>query len=202
MARIRRRPSIAASEAALLSLAGLMLDRRIDPPALTPADRSLVERLWTGCIEDLCKRLSETLRLPPASRWQLERSPAPPPVGAHSCYIGTGPRDPLIQLSVDWETMVALTKASIPFGQKPVRLQPLAAALAKQPIAVSALVGRCELTLADLAGLGEGDVVVLDRDLGLPLELAVGGEVKSGRCEVVEADERLSLKITEPVQDK
>lgn len=62
------------------------------------------------------------------------------------------------------------------------------------PVSIVVRVGRTRLTLADLGQLAEGDVLRLDRPVGDPFELVVGGEALA-EVEPVAADDGIALKL-------
>ena len=73
------------------------------------------------------------------------------------------------------------------------------AALAPQPVTMAASLGRCALTLADLAGLAEGDVLLFDRKIGAPLPIALDGGNRLGKCTVEQAGDNIQLRLLEAI---
>lgn len=65
-------------------------------------------------------------------------------------------------------------------------------------VALSVELGACAMRLRDVCGLGEGQVVMLDRLLDEPLDLMVNGKVVA-RGEVVAEGNRFGLRILEVV---
>lgn len=63
-------------------------------------------------------------------------------------------------------------------------------------VAVSVELGTCAMRLRDICGLGEGQVVMLDRLVDEPLDLLVNGTVVA-RGEVVAEGNRFGLRILE-----
>lgn len=60
--------------------------------------------------------------------------------------------------------------------------------------------GRANLTIAEVLGLGAGSVVTLDKLLGDPVDLVVNERVIA-RGEVVVVDDKFGLRVTEIVGD-
>lgn len=188
--------AFAADPAARLRLAGLMLDAEPGAEGLKPADRELIERLCDACLGDLGKRLARGFGLAEAAAW----TPVPAPAAARGLTLAVGSEArPLLYLHVADGLLAGLIKRACPVPDRPPRLSPLAVPLAAQPVGLSAALGRCSLTLAELAGLGEGDVLVLDRPLDRPLELVVEGAKRTSRCTLDQEGERLRLRLLEPL---
>ena len=109
--------------------------------------------------------------------------------------IASAEGEPLIRVSIATQLAVALIKSLAPADAVSAPLRPVAEGLAKQPVQVSALVGRCALALSDFAGLAAGDLIVLDRELTRPLDLMLDHVAPSGRCTVEQEGDHLRLKI-------
>jgi flagellar motor switch/type III secretory pathway protein FliN len=183
---------------ALATLASLMLGEPIDKRALTNADRSVLDRLGGAAIDDLCRRAAETFRLPRLAQWQRGRPlPAGLCEGAVSYAFGTDPEAPLIGLVAAADLAVALRKGCVRTAPRRVAPRPMDEALSRQPVSLSARLGRCELALQDFAGLCAGDVVVLDRNQIEPLDLVVDCSVDIGTCVIAAEGDACSLKILE-----
>jgi flagellar motor switch/type III secretory pathway protein FliN len=178
-------------------IARMMLDEPADREALTQADEQLVERLAAECVEDLCKRLAAAFGLGRAA-WRRGAFDALP--FAEACIYAVGPSEkaPAVRVIVARDLVAGIVKSSAKPARKLPPLRPLADALAKQEVALSALVGRCELSLGELSGLASGDVLVLDAATGGDLPLAINGTARSGRCKVEQEEGLLRLKIVKP----
>jgi len=72
----------------------------------------------------------------------------------------------------------------------------LAEDLAELPLAVRVEIGNATLAAREWAALGPGDVLVLDRRVGDPVSLRIGGRVLA-RGELVEVDGAVGVRITE-----
>jgi flagellar motor switch protein FliN/FliY len=63
-------------------------------------------------------------------------------------------------------------------------------------VSLSALVGRCEITVAELFALKEGAVLPLDRDTREPVDIYLDGRLV-GRAELVVVGDNFALRIVE-----
>jgi flagellar motor switch protein FliN/FliY len=59
--------------------------------------------------------------------------------------------------------------------------------------------GRTTKSLAEVAGIGEGTIITLDRLAGEPVDLLAAGELIA-KCEVVVIDESFGIRVTELVE--
>jgi flagellar motor switch protein FliN/FliY len=66
-------------------------------------------------------------------------------------------------------------------------------------VPAQAVLGTAELSLADLASLGEGSIIELQKLAGEPVDFVVAGEIVA-RGEVVVIDENFGIRITELVE--
>lgn len=73
------------------------------------------------------------------------------------------------------------------------------AALAEVPVLVEAVLGGCSLTVDELLALRAGSVIEVDRRVGEPIDLVVGGRLLA-RGELVLIDGALGLTLTELVR--
>jgi flagellar motor switch/type III secretory pathway protein FliN len=189
--------ALALEDDAWMLIARMMLDEPAEGEALTAADEQLVERLATECVDDLCKRLAAAFGLGRAT-WRRGATDALP--FAEACVYALGPSEkaPAVRVMVARDLVAGIVKSSATPASKLPPLRPLSEALAKQQVALSALIGRCELSLGELAGLASGDVLVLDSATGGALPLAINGTALSGRCKVEQEAGQLRLKIVKP----
>jgi len=189
--------TVALSDAGRVAVAEAMLDAAIDVRKARPADRQLFDRLSDACLDDLRTRLAQAFKLAPDAHWRAgERVDALPHEDAHA-FAFDDSDEPLLLLFVTRDLEVALIKSGLRAPPSSPALAPLATGLAALTVDLSALLGRCDLTVAELAELTCGDVLVLDRDLDVPLDLAIDGRLKSGRCSVAPAGDRLHLTIVQ-----
>lgn len=67
------------------------------------------------------------------------------------------------------------------------------------PLQVTAELGKCRMSVAEILKLGTGAVVELDRLAGGPVDLLVNSKLVA-RGEVVAIDDNFGVRITELVQ--
>lgn len=68
------------------------------------------------------------------------------------------------------------------------------------PVAISAVLGRSSMTVAQLLQLTQGSVLELDRKVGEAIDIYVNNRLVA-RGEVVIVDERLGVTMTEIIKD-
>ena len=68
------------------------------------------------------------------------------------------------------------------------------------PVAISAVLGRSTMTVAQLLQLGHGSILELDRKVGEAIDIYVNNRLVA-RGEVVIVDERLGVTMTEIIKD-
>jgi flagellar motor switch/type III secretory pathway protein FliN len=191
--------ALALEDDAWMVIARMMLDEPVDRQAGTPADEQLVERLAAACVDDLCARLAAAFGLGRSVAWRRAGMEALPFAEARVFALGASDNAPTIRILVAHDLVASIVRSSAKPTRKPAPLRPLAEALSRQQVGLSAQVGRCELSLGEFAGLAPGDVLVLDAATAGVLPLAINGVARSGRCTVEQEDGRLRLKIVKPL---
>lgn len=159
------------------------------PAEATAGDRMTIAAVVAACLADLRDRLAKatgaaawrTSEVAPARRWQWRVE------AAHAAVL---------HFAVDEAAIVRRVRAALPIVDD-APLAPLTEALASQRVDVAALVGRSRLTTVELAQLGGGDVVVLDRSFHAAAPLAVDGVAGPLRCTIVEHDDHLTLTLVD-----
>ena len=73
--------------------------------------------------------------------------------------------------------------------------------LAKVRVPMEVVLGKTEITVEDIAKLGEGTILELDRLAGEPVDLVAAGE-RIARGEVVVIDENFGIRLTEIVSEE
>jgi flagellar motor switch protein FliN/FliY len=68
------------------------------------------------------------------------------------------------------------------------------------PVSISAIIGKAQLSVAQLLKLGPGSVLELDRRVGEAIDIYVNNRLVA-RGEVVVVDERLGVTMTEIIKD-
>jgi hypothetical protein len=193
--------ALVMSSVAADRLAMLILGEPAPPASLDAADRRVLDTLIDAAVQDLCRRIAEALGFSPETRWRdLGRDDVPSIERPLVCQMGVDAATPLLHFAVATDVLIARARARA--GRSPVRdrVKPIAAGLVVQQVDISASLGRCSLTLADLAGLGVGDVLVFDRTAEAPLALSLNGvPARRGACSVQRDGDRLELRLLEPL---
>lgn len=174
-------------------IAAAMFGAPDDPTSLTAADRAALDGAAEACIADLRARLASALRLG-GGAWRGGAPDDGPPFW-WSWRVSDRGGSTLLEIALSEELMVRRVRGALAPAPAPRDLSSFAVALSDQDVAISALVGRSRLTTTELAGLARGDVLVLDRDLDTPADIAVEHRPKSLRCTVDRHDDRLQLTI-------
>ena len=68
------------------------------------------------------------------------------------------------------------------------------------PVNISAVLGRANLSVAQLLQLGQGSILELDRKVGEAIDIYVNNRLVA-RGEVVVVDDRLGVTMTEIIKD-
>jgi len=186
--------SIGLSPTGQAGLGALVLDLS-SAGARSQNDLALLEALGAECLDGLKLRLAQLFGLGKP----VWRKGDPAQAGAvHRLEIVLGARAVTLQLDLSAHRFSRFVLAALP---EPARREPLAEgadALAGIPLSLSALLGRCSLTLAELSGLAPGDVLVLDGGIQNSVPLALAGlPLTRGRCTIVEAEGLPALKIAQ-----
>jgi len=166
----------------------------------TKADRTILGQLGEQALADLQARLLQWLKLASGTQWSVLAAPRHRDGPIHTVEI-EGLRDGTkLRLELTSELFVRQLKAALPPAPKPAPLAEGRQALAGLSVALSAALGRCRLTLAELADLAPGDVIILDQSTDGPLPLAVDRvPAKRGTCVLIEQQGALSLRVLQPV---
>ncbi|WP_375397071.1 FliM/FliN family flagellar motor switch protein [uncultured Sphingomonas sp.] len=175
-------------------VASLMFGAPDDPDALTPADRDALLTASERCLADLRTRLAETFGMSLDVPWRPMTAPAAD-IGWRTYRVDADGLGPLLRVAASDALIARWRRGTLPAVEARDPLGALAAALADQSVAVSAFVGRCGLTASELATLSAGDVVMLDRAIGEPVELSVDAGRGPMRGTIRQLDDRLQLTI-------
>lgn len=196
-----RELAVCLSADARTLLSGAMLNLDVPGDGRSEADDRLLDDLTQACLDDLCRRLAETFRLDTGARWERFTVDTVPVLEAPQvCAVGVDSDAPMLRMLVARDMLVGLAKAHLPPRGKPMPLAGIASGLAAQSVTVSATIGRCPLTLADVAGLGVGDVLIFDRALDAPVDLVVDGTDRPlARCTIARTDDRFDLTLLESI---
>lgn len=176
------------------ALGALVLDVTTASGNRNADDLKLLDTLGMECLDALKLRLAQLLGLGKPS-WRstdiLHGEGA-----IYRLEIGLAARAVTIQLEIGKACFIRFARGLLPDPAAAVPLGSGVEALARLPVSLSALLGSCSLTLAELSGLAADDVIVLDRATEESLPLAIGGApLARGTCTVVETGNGLALKI-------
>lgn len=191
--------ALAIAGGARTALAGALLDRDIAWDALTAEDAVLIEGLVRASIEDLAHRIAQVFRLPPDLRWQ-DIAPADLAMARpRGCAIAGEQRRAPLHLLVASDLMIEHARRAVLPAPRTVPLTAIDTALGRQAVALGARIGRCSLSFGEVAQLAIGDVLILDRAVAAPLELAIdGAPLGAGSGFVTHEEETFRLEILAP----
>ncbi|WP_034158868.1 FliM/FliN family flagellar motor switch protein [Sphingomonas sp. ERG5] len=192
--------AIAVPAAAPTKLVARMLDASI-PEHPSEADQRVVKDLARACLDDLGHRLTVAFRLPSDISWVIvDHADMPDIVTPREFGLGVEPQVPLLRIVAGEDLVIDMRKADMPTAPPGDRLLPMSMGLALQQLAISASLGRCSLTVSEMAGLSEGDVLVFDQVIEKPIALVLDGKaVLPGKCMIDHVDDSLRLKLLEPI---
>jgi hypothetical protein len=177
------------------ALAGMMLDRSVASERLNALDEKVVANLSDRCLDDLGRGLAETFGLPANATWHRGEPRGPAFRNVREIPLGAENGNASVRIIVATDLLVQALRAASPSRMPAVRMHPLSAGLAMETIRVSALAGRAEMTMAELAELAPGDIVVLDSTTTAALAFAVNDVATPGRCRIEHTGDSLCLKI-------
>lgn len=176
------------------AIGAAVLDLSPDSP-WTEADRALFVRIGGDCLDDL-KRRAAMLFAGEAAAWRTQER-VDPGQPVHRIRIADPHNSFTATIEVSADCFARFVKGKL----APVPRQEIGggdAALSALPVTLAVAVGGCSVTVAELATLAQGDVLLLDRALEAPLPLMVAGAVaRRGSCTLSQSDDRVALKITE-----
>jgi hypothetical protein len=140
-------------------------------------DLRLLRALSERSAEDLGRRLVRSLGLGAVERWD-DAAPLSGRLQRCSLYFSGNPKA-MLQIDMDRAFCVALRKRHC----RPMRpMKPigsLAAAVSGEMTSIGGYIGAGAVTMAELASLRSGDVLVLDRAVGATFDLTINGVATS-----------------------
>lgn len=184
--------------AALFRLLALVLNCRLEPAGLTPADRRVLDDLELAMLSDLAKRLDDVFGEKGTSpdRTPKPKSPFETDGGVEFAFSDEAGHH-LFSLGLPAPVLASARKSLVsePAGSgRP--LQPFSDALADEFVDVGAVIGRSTISLTDLSQLVAGDVLVLDRGVEEPIEITVNdSEEPLGFASITEDDGQIALSF-------
>jgi flagellar motor switch/type III secretory pathway protein FliN len=159
------------------------------------ADRALLGAVGKECLEDLKRRTAGVVKLG-ASPWTMAEG-AHGDGAVHRIEIAHPDRRLLLILQFGEDLFVRFVKSHLPSPPIPA-LGVADDALVSLPVSLSAALGSCSITLAELTDLAAGDVLVLGRALDSQLPLAINNrEAARGACTVADRDGAPALRIVQ-----
>lgn len=181
--------AIGADDGLVATVAALMIGKPDDGTALTADDVALLARVAEPCLGDLRRRIGELVGVehpwrpvavdgPMARRWRVS-------------FAGRS----MLTLAIGESAIIRRVRATMPPAAPPRPTQPTSVALAAQLVDVSARIGGGRITTAELAALGIGDVVVLDRAVDQPVEIAIERRRQPMRCAIAQDGDRFHLTV-------
>ncbi|WP_291198126.1 FliM/FliN family flagellar motor C-terminal domain-containing protein [Hyphomonas sp.] len=172
-----------------LVIARAMLGLKQLPKRKAASDLALIDALEEQAVGDFLSALSG---LVPECR-SLARANLTAALEPEDGKDGRGlvasvelkPHGALFDMFIRSDLACAARRSLVTARRAPRPLGSLGDALGAQDLAISARAGRGTLTLTEFSGLGEGDILILDRTIASGLEVLVNGRAISGaRCEI------------------
>lgn len=164
----------------------------------TPTDLLLLRQLGDACLQDLRQRVLALLGLPGGTQWAES---AQVPAAEDMVYRAelTGRSEPVpVAIAVTPARLARLIKSCLPAPPSHTALASPEAALAGTKLGLSAMLGACEVTLAEIEALAPGDVLVLDRHIDQTLPLAIEYlPAQRGACAIAQEGDRLTFQLTQ-----
>lgn len=172
------------------------LDITAPIPALTEADQNLISGFERKLLEDLAQEIEQAFGLPGEIRSDPQKvhDPLADEGGLLATVTDPAGRE-ILTLAVPADVIVAKVKAHLgPPRRRAEVLEPLVKPLGSVNVAIEALVGGVELTLAELGDLAVGDVLILDRTLDQAVEIAgVEGREVFAKANLTSMDDGIAL---------
>lgn len=188
--------AIVARSGVRLALAKIMTDAPAGAVASTGADQEMVADLSAACIDDLADRVIRLFSVPDrAVRSKLGARRLPPIDRPYLVSLGLKPGAPLLDIVVGDDLRIGALKAGLTAPAPALPLAPLPQALSMQVVGLSAAVGRCTLSLADLGALEPGDVLILDSDVEAPVDIVVDDSRAVALGAVERSESGLALRL-------
>lgn len=171
----------------LATLGAAACANRADP--LNPRDREALERVGRAMLNDLVADIAGRAGSTEHGEHGCDAAP-------HAAYV-------LASSALGWSIGIKISAAQqialrrrASYPARSMRLGSLQAALKDELVEVGCHLGRASLTAAEVAALGVGDLIVLDRQLRNALPLTVAGSVCArGTACVERTDECFAIRI-------
>lgn len=197
--------AIACREEERLHLAALLLGTPVTARSLrTEPDHAVIGDLVADAIEALGMALVAAFgpRTTGASAFARLLEEDSPPAAARRFTLACtaqGEAAPVAAISLPDDVLVASVLQAAPKARIAPGARPLPEAWSAQPVSLGAILGSCQLPLAEIERLRQGDVIVLDQALGAPLDLTIDHRpVASAAACVLPAGQTQTLVIERP----
>lgn len=163
----------------------------------TQADIGVLEAVGGECLRDLQSRAAVAFGLSSQSVWDktdIEFVQA----SGHRLEIAGPAGCPPLSLFLSEDLFIRTVRAKLPLASRSAPFRPALEALASLPVTLSAALGCCGITIAELENLAVGDVLIFDRAVDARLPLAIdGATAPNGACTLAQRDGHLALEIME-----
>lgn len=188
--------AIGLPRAGAAALGALVLDVATIGNARNEKDLGLLESLGKECLDGFKLRLGQLLGLAKAAWYPSDTGCGDTVV--YRTEISLAARAVTVQLDMTTACFARFALSMLPSPAGAAALGSGLDALSRIPVPLSALLGRCSLSLAELSGLAAGDVLVLETRTEDSLPLVVGrAPLARGGCTVIESGAGLALKIVQ-----
>ena len=190
--------AVGVSPTAIVALGAQILGIPASGFAQRPSDLALLEQVGGTCFDDLKRRASVLFGLAREASWHVSEGSGRDGDPVYRLEISGVARTVVVTIELSAALFSTFVKAKIPPAPAPSPFGTPEEAIAMIPIHLSAALGGCNISIAELTGLVAGDVLMLDRSLDAPLPLAVNGAILDrGACTVTEAGDGLVFKISQ-----
>lgn len=173
--------ALQAGRNALADMVDAAMDIDTETMILTEGDKYLRAALEQQILTSLAWELEQAFDLPrsrPESASSRPESIWDPLADGGGVIVSLAARSgrDILTAAVPVDLVLPKIKAYLgPAARRPEPLRPLGAALGSANITIEALVGKATLTLTELSDLVVGDVLVLDRTMDQPVDIAAAG---------------------------
>ena len=188
--------ALSVPASAQLMLVRAMLDAAEGDALTTDDDRRVADDLSRVALDDLRSRLGSFGREDDGRWTELPSGEPAELLDRWEVAISLGAGVPLLKLALSNDAVIAAIKGALPPPEASRQVSPRRAGLLAQPVEVSARIGHARVSLADLAELGAGDVIVLDAGLDDPATLAIDARPRPDfACSVERRDQGFALQL-------
>jgi len=187
-----------------LRLAGLALGTRPEGLVLSEVDRDILGRFTARIAADLASALDRAIgRTPPAEGEAEPVADDPLPDGGLLFAIADCAGAPVLHGAVPLAALVPFRKSLLRGERRPrPALARLGRAAGATPVRVEARLGTAVLALGDLAALGAGDVLILDRSIEQGAALALPRSSRPfARAAIAARGAEVALTLSPPCGD-